>query len=108
MLRRVALVRADVSQELGASFIRVARIDELGTILAAATRATWRNVPEGTILHSHRRESLKPYTIPLTLAEFRRPCPINAIRDLCHRPITKTCYTYFIYYIILTLVNNCP
>jgi hypothetical protein len=31
MLRRVALVRADVSEELSASFIRVTRIGELGT-----------------------------------------------------------------------------
>jgi hypothetical protein len=34
MLRRVALVRADVSEELSASFIRVTRIGELGTALA--------------------------------------------------------------------------
>jgi hypothetical protein len=31
MLSRVALVRADVSEELSTSFIRVTRIDELGT-----------------------------------------------------------------------------
>jgi hypothetical protein len=30
MLRRVALVRTDVSEELSASFIRVTRIGELG------------------------------------------------------------------------------
>jgi hypothetical protein len=34
MLRRVALVRTDVSEELGASFIRVIRIGVLGTTLA--------------------------------------------------------------------------
>jgi DNA-binding TFAR19-related protein (PDSD5 family) len=34
MLRRVALVRTDVSEELGASFIRMTRIGELGTTLA--------------------------------------------------------------------------
>jgi hypothetical protein len=33
MLWRVALVRTDVSEELSASFIRVTRIDELGTTL---------------------------------------------------------------------------
>jgi hypothetical protein len=33
MLRRVALVRTDVSEELSASFIRVTRIGELGTTL---------------------------------------------------------------------------
>jgi hypothetical protein len=26
------------------------------------TTATWRNIPEDTILHSHRRENLKSYT----------------------------------------------
>jgi hypothetical protein len=34
ILRRVALVRTDVSEELSASFIRVTRIGELGTTLA--------------------------------------------------------------------------
>jgi hypothetical protein len=56
MLRRVALVRTDVSEELGASFIRVTRIGELGITLAVTSV-----VPEDTILHSHRRENLKSY-----------------------------------------------
>jgi hypothetical protein len=34
ILRRVALVRTDVSEELSASFIRVTRIGELRTTLA--------------------------------------------------------------------------
>jgi hypothetical protein len=38
MLRRVALVRTDVSEELGASFIRVKRIGELGTTLAVTNK----------------------------------------------------------------------
>jgi hypothetical protein len=37
MLRRVALVRTDVSEELNASFIRVTRIGELGTMLAVSS-----------------------------------------------------------------------
>jgi hypothetical protein len=37
MLRRVALVRADVSEELSASIIRVTRIGEPGTTLAVTS-----------------------------------------------------------------------
>jgi hypothetical protein len=78
LLRRMALVRTDVSEEPGASFIRVTKISELGTIQAATsnrrtlrrntnttwsglTRATRRNNPEDAILHSRRRENLKSY-----------------------------------------------
>jgi hypothetical protein len=44
MLRRVALVRTDVSEELSASFIRVTRIGELGTTLAlTSNRRTLRS-----------------------------------------------------------------
>jgi hypothetical protein len=37
MLRRVALVRTDVSEELSTSFIRVTAIGELGTMLAVTS-----------------------------------------------------------------------
>jgi hypothetical protein len=37
MLRRMALVRTDVSEELNASIIRVTRIGELGTTLAVTS-----------------------------------------------------------------------
>jgi hypothetical protein len=37
MLRGVALVRIDISEELSASFIRVKRIGELGTTLAVTS-----------------------------------------------------------------------
>jgi hypothetical protein len=44
MLRRVALVRTDVSEELSASFVSVTRICELGTTLAVTSNRrtlTW-------------------------------------------------------------------
>jgi hypothetical protein len=37
MLRRMALVRSDISEELSASFITVARICELGKMLAVTS-----------------------------------------------------------------------
>jgi hypothetical protein len=48
----VALVRTDVSEEPGASFIRVTKIGELRT--SVLTRATRRNNPEDIILHGLR------------------------------------------------------
>jgi hypothetical protein len=39
MLRRVALVRTDGSEEPSASFIRVTRIGELGTIAVTSNRS---------------------------------------------------------------------
>jgi hypothetical protein len=66
MLRRVVLLRTDVSEELSASIIGVTRIGELGTTLAVTsnrrtlslsfsetwvlTRDTRRNIPEDAIL----------------------------------------------------------
>jgi hypothetical protein len=38
MLRRVALVRTDVSEEPSASFLGVTRIGELGTTLAVTSK----------------------------------------------------------------------
>jgi hypothetical protein len=72
MLRRVALVRTDVSEELSASFITVTRIGELGATLAVTSnrrtlrRATRRNIPEDAIL----KESL-------------RFCTAAVLYDLC-------------------------
>jgi hypothetical protein len=89
MLRRVALVRTDASEEHVASIIRVTRIGELGTMLPVISnrrtlgintiekatrssetsiliRATRRNIPEDSMLHSHRCEDLKSY-IALTV-----------------------------------------
>jgi hypothetical protein len=44
MVRRVALVRTDVSEEFGAAIIRVIRIGELGTTLAVNSNVFLRTV----------------------------------------------------------------
>jgi hypothetical protein len=72
MLRRVTLVRTDVSEELSASIIKVTKHGELGAYPQLAIdarcdetlvlrRATRCNIPEDGILHNHRRENLKSY-----------------------------------------------
>jgi hypothetical protein len=43
MLRRVALVRTDVSEELSASIIRATAIGELGTLAVTSNRCTLRS-----------------------------------------------------------------
>jgi hypothetical protein len=49
MLRRVALARSDVSEELSASFIRVTRIGELGTTLAVTVQIFHRETCINTL-----------------------------------------------------------
>jgi hypothetical protein len=51
LLRRVALVRNDVSEEPGASFIRVTKIGELGTTQAATSN---RRTLRTSVLHVER------------------------------------------------------
>jgi hypothetical protein len=74
LLRGVALVRTDVSEEL--VFLRSVRRLLVAvcvvpsspifvTLMKEAPGATRRNNPEDTILHSHRRENLKSYMTTL-------------------------------------------
>jgi hypothetical protein len=52
MLRNVALVRTDVSEELSASFIRVTRIGELRTTLALTSNRRTLLVKASIVLSS--------------------------------------------------------
>jgi hypothetical protein len=93
MLYRVVLARTDVSEELSASIIRVTRIGELETLAVTSSlilvtimietlhssetsvliKATWRNIQEGGILHSHCCENLKSHSSLL----MNTYCPKN-------------------------------
>jgi hypothetical protein len=72
MLRRVALVRTDVSEELSASFIRMTRIGELQTTLAVTSNqhtlrrnirlpVTANVVPSSPILVTLMKEALSSF-----------------------------------------------
>jgi hypothetical protein len=82
MLRRVALVRTDISEERSASIIKVRRIGELETTSAVTSNrssATLRNITEDGIVHSHRRENLNSY-IALIDWTLRRRCNVSSVR----------------------------
>jgi hypothetical protein len=80
MLRRMALVKTDVSEELSASIIRVTRIGELGTTLViTSNRCKLRNITEYGTVHSHRRENLKSYIFTSTRFLSSSVCYLTAL-----------------------------
>jgi hypothetical protein len=67
MLRRVALVRTDVSEELSASFIRVTRMGELGTLAVTSNRRTLRRNTNNVFLRSVCRLLVTANAVPSSL-----------------------------------------
>jgi hypothetical protein len=80
MLRRVALVRTDVSEEPSASFIRVAKIGKLGTTLAVTSnrRKMRRNTKSVT---PNRRFLQKPHGVTFQ----KTPFFFAGLSDCCGR-----------------------
>jgi hypothetical protein len=68
MLRRVALVRTDVTANVipSSPILVTLMIEELSSSeTSVLTRATRRDISEDAILHSHRSENLKSYELTI-------------------------------------------
>jgi hypothetical protein len=93
MLRRVALVRTDDSEELSATLIKVRRISELGTTLAVTSNrrklvlprrmrrllVTASVVPSSLILVTLMKEASSSSETSVLTRSTRRNIPVGAI-----------------------------
>jgi hypothetical protein len=80
MLRRVALARANISEELSAPFVRVTIIGELGTTLAVTSnRLCCEEIPSSPFLVILMKEALRSPETSILKRDTRRTIPEEAI-----------------------------